>query len=37
MMINDLCDLYDLQRVERHHEQFVDGEVACSRAVAALL
>ena len=29
--------LYDLNRVERHHEQFVDGEVACSRPVAALL
>ena len=34
MMVNYL---YDLNRVERHHEQFVDGEVACSRPVAALL
>lgn len=34
MMVNYL---YDLNRVERHHEQFVDGDVACSRAVAALL
>lgn len=34
MMVNYL---YDLNRVERHHAQFVDGEVACSRPVAALL
>ena len=29
--------LYDLDRVEAHHEQFVNGSVAHSRAVAALL
>jgi malonyl-CoA decarboxylase len=29
--------LYDLQRVESHHEMFVQGEVAHSRALAALL
>jgi malonyl-CoA decarboxylase len=29
--------LYDLHRVETHHEKFTEGEVAHSRAVAALL
>ena len=29
--------LYDLDRVEAHHEKFTQGEVAHSRAVAALL
>jgi malonyl-CoA decarboxylase len=29
--------LYDLQKVEAHHEKFVQGEVAHSRAVSALL
>ena len=29
--------LYDLQRIEAHHEKFVQGEVAHSRAVSALL
>jgi malonyl-CoA decarboxylase len=29
--------LYDLGRIEAHHEQFVNGSVAHSRAVAALL
>jgi len=29
--------LYDLGRVESHHEKFVHGEVAQSRALAALL
>ncbi len=29
--------LYDLERVEAHHEKFVQGSVAQSRAVAALL
>ena len=29
--------LYDLQQVEAHHEQFVHGEVAHSRAIASLL
>ena len=29
--------LYDLQKVEAHHEKFTEGEVANSRAVAALL
>ena len=34
MMVNYL---YDLQRVEASHEQFVHGEVAHSRAVASLI
>jgi len=34
MMVNYL---YDLQKVEVHHERFVRGEVAHSRAIAALL
>ncbi|HEY0821540.1 MAG TPA: malonyl-CoA decarboxylase [Rhizobacter sp.] len=34
MMVNYL---YDLQKVEASHEQFVHGEVAHSRAVAALI
>ena len=29
--------LYDLRRIERHHERFVDGEVAYLRAIAAML
>ena len=29
--------LYDLRRIEAHHEQFTQGHVACSRAVTALL
>lgn len=29
--------LYDLDRIEVHHEQFMQGKIACSRAVAALL
>ena len=29
--------LYDLQKVESHHEKFVQGEVAQSRALASLL
>jgi len=29
--------LYDLQKIENHHEKFVQGEVAHSRAVSALL
>jgi len=29
--------LYDLQKIESHHEKFVQGEVAQSRLVAALL
>lgn len=29
--------LYDLDRIESHHEAFIAGEVACSRAVSALL
>lgn len=29
--------LYDLNRIEAHHEQFVQGEVAHSRALAALM
>jgi len=29
--------LYDLQKIESHHEKFIRGEVAHSRAVAALL
>jgi malonyl-CoA decarboxylase len=29
--------LYDLQKIEASHEKFVQGEVAHSRAVAALL
>jgi malonyl-CoA decarboxylase len=29
--------LYDLQKIESHHEKFTRGEVAHSRAVAALL
>ena len=29
--------LYDLQKIEAHHEKFVQGEVAHSRAVSALL
>ena len=29
--------LYDLQKVEAHHEKFIQGEVAHSRALAALL
>ena len=29
--------LYDLHKVEAHHERFTEGEVAHSRAVAALL
>jgi malonyl-CoA decarboxylase len=29
--------LYDLQRIEAHHEKFVQGEAAHSRAVSALL
>jgi malonyl-CoA decarboxylase len=34
MMVNYL---YDLQKVEAHHEKFVQGEVARSRTLAALL
>jgi len=34
MMVNYL---YDLQKVESHHERFTQGDVAHSRAVAALL
>lgn len=34
MMVNYL---YDLTRVESHHEKFVHGEVAQSRAIASLL
>jgi len=34
MMVNYL---YDLQKVEVHHEKFLQGEVAHSRAIAALL
>ena len=34
MMVNYL---YDLDRIEAHHEQFIQGEVATSRAVLALL
>ncbi|MDZ7592255.1 MAG: malonyl-CoA decarboxylase [Rubrivivax sp.] len=34
MMVNYL---YDLQKVEAHHEQFVQGEVAHSRKIAAWL
>lgn len=34
MMVNYL---YDLDRIESHHEAFIAGEVACSRAVTALL
>ena len=34
MMVNYL---YDLQKVEVHHEKFVRGEVAHSRAIGALL
>jgi malonyl-CoA decarboxylase len=29
--------LYDLHKVESHHEKFVQGEVAHSRALASLL
>jgi len=29
--------LYDLEKVEAHHEQFTQGSVAHSRAIAALL
>jgi malonyl-CoA decarboxylase len=29
--------LYDLARVERHHDRFVHGEVVTSRAISALL
>jgi malonyl-CoA decarboxylase len=29
--------LYDLDKVEAHHEKFTQGEVAQSRALAALL
>jgi malonyl-CoA decarboxylase len=29
--------LYDLARIEVHHEKFTRGEVAYSRSVAALL
>ena len=29
--------LYDLQKIEGHHEKFVQGEVACSRQVSGLL
>jgi len=29
--------LYDLDKIETHHEKFVNGEVAHSRAIAALL
>jgi len=34
MMVNYL---YDLQKIESHHERFTQGDVAHSRAVAALL
>jgi malonyl-CoA decarboxylase len=34
MMVNYL---YDLQKVEAHHEQFTHGETAYSRAIAGLL
>lgn len=34
MMVNYL---YDLDKIENHHEAFSLGEIACSRAVAALL
>ena len=29
--------LYDLQKIESHHEMFIQGEVAHSRALASLL
>ncbi len=29
--------LYDLDRIEAHHEQFIEGKVAHSRAIASLL
>ena len=29
--------LYDLNKIEAHHEKFTEGEVAHSRAVATLL
>ena len=29
--------LYDLEKIEAHHEQFIQGTVAQSRAIAALL
>lgn len=29
--------LYDLQRIERHHDRFAHGEVVASRAISALL
>jgi malonyl-CoA decarboxylase len=29
--------LYDLRRIERHHDRFVRGEVVASRAISALL
>lgn len=29
--------LYDLDRVEAHHEKFTEGEVACARAVSNLI
>jgi malonyl-CoA decarboxylase len=29
--------LYDLQKVEMHHEKFSRGETACSRAIASFL
>lgn len=34
MMVNYL---YDLDRIERHHEKFIDGEVARARQITALL
>jgi malonyl-CoA decarboxylase len=34
MMVNYL---YDLGKVESHHEKFVHGEVAQSRAIASLI
>ena len=34
MMVNYL---YDLDKIEGHHEAFTQGEIAYSRAVAALL
>lgn len=34
MMVNYL---YDLGKIEGHHEAFTQGEIACSRAVGALL
>ena len=37
VLLEEIGKPYDLQKIEASHEKFVSGEVAHSRAVAALM